>query len=84
MHPREASPVEVELSQNYGESRSKLETLISDAAVELGQNWNFSELNYVFTKNVPFLEQNSQGSFFAKRLSEDLEWWNPSFDRLLT
>ena len=67
MNPREASWVEVELIQNCGESRSKLETLISIAAVELGQNWILSS-----PKDAPSLEKKSEGSFSAKIFSEDL------------
>ena len=50
MRPREVSWEEVESSQNCGESRSKLENLISVATVELGRIWKFSKLNSVFTK----------------------------------
>ena len=42
MCTREASWEKVDLTQNCGGSRSKIETLIYVAAVELGKNWKFS------------------------------------------
>ena len=63
-----ASWEEIRSSQNYGPNNTKLETLISTVTTgtaELGQKWNFSELDFSFINICAYPRGKFQSHFFS-------------------